>query len=248
MSDVGTVFRKEMWESFGNSRARNQMLVSLLVVVALADFGLPFLDRDYEMSLARVLFFGVMFSIMTPLFSTADTVAGERERHTLETLLSSRLSDRSIVLGKLLAVLTLGLVIAAGMILQGLVVVSFLFGRFDLLLQYLLFTPAVLLGSVILSIALTCVGLLVSMRAQTVQGAAQITSLLAMPVLLLFFVGPAMFGFIAATRGADGAVPVDPMSTIVILLLAFVASVLIIDVVLVVLTVTAFKRHRLMPK
>lgn len=248
MSDVGTVFRKEMWESFGNSRARNQMLVSLLVVVLLADFGLPFLDRDYEMSLARVLFFGVMFSIMTPLFSTADTVAGERERHTLETLLSSRLSDRSIVLGKLLAVLTLGLVIAAGMILQGLIVVSFLFGRFDLLPQFLLFTPAVLLGSVILSIALTCVGLLVSMRAQTVQGAAQITSLLAMPVLLLFFVGPAIFGFIAATRGADGTLPADPMSTMVILLLAFVAGILFIDVLLVVVTVTAFKRHRLMPK
>ncbi|HEX9816849.1 MAG TPA: ABC transporter permease [Candidatus Thermoplasmatota archaeon] len=247
MSDVGTVFRKEMWESFGNSRARNQMLVSLLVIVLLADFGLPFLDRDYELSLARVLFFGVMFSVMTPLFSTADTVAGERERHTLETLLSTRLSDRAIVLGKLLAVLTLGLVIAAGMILQGLVAVSFLFGRFDLLPQYLLLMPAVLVGSVILSIALSCIGLLVSMRAQTVQGAAQITSLLAMPVLLLFFVGPAIFGFLVATRGGE-TVPTDPLSTITILLAVFVVGILIVDVVLVAVTVAAFKRHRLMPK
>lgn len=248
MSDVGTVFRKELWESFGNSRARNQMLVSLLVVVLLADFGLPFLDRDYELSLARVLFFGVMFSIMTPLFSTADTVAGERERHTLETLLSTRLSDRSIVLGKLLAVLTLGLVIAAGMILQGLVVVSFLFGRWDLLPQYLLFTPAVLVGSFILSIALSCIGLLVSMRAQTVQGAAQITSLLAMPVLLLFFVGPAVFGILAATNRGTQSLPSDPMAAIIVLVLAFVGAILLIDLILVSVTVTAFKRHRLMPK
>lgn len=237
-----------MWESFGNSRARNQMLVSLLVVVLLADFGLPFLDRDYELSLARVLFFGVMFSIMTPLFSTADMVAGERERHTLETLLSTRLSDRSIVLGKLFAVLTLGLVIATGMILQGLIVVSILFGRWDLLPQYLLVTPAVLLGSVILSIALSCIGLLVSMRAQTVQGAAQITSLLAMPVLLLFFVGPAVFGIFAATNSGTESLPTDPMATIAILALAFVAAIVIVDLILVVITVTAFKRHRLMPK
>ena len=33
----------------------------------------------------------------------ADGIPGERERHTLETLLASRLSDRSILLGKVMA-------------------------------------------------------------------------------------------------------------------------------------------------
>jgi ABC-2 type transport system permease protein len=248
VNDVATVFRKEMWESFGNSKTRNQMLVSLVIVVLLADFVMPLLDREYELSMGRVLFFGAMFSIMTPLFSTADTVAGERERHTLETLLSSRLSDRSIVLGKLLAVLVLGLSIAAGMILQGLFVVSILFGRWDLLPQYLFFTPAVLVGSLIISIALSCVGLLVSMRSQTVQGAAQITSLLAMPVLLVFFLGPALFTVFLATRGSARFLPDDPTAVAVLIGSVALVGLIILDVILSIVAIAAFKRHRLMPK
>jgi ABC-2 type transport system permease protein len=31
-----------------------------------------------------------------------DAIAGERERHTLETLLASRISDRAILLGKVI--------------------------------------------------------------------------------------------------------------------------------------------------
>ena len=248
MSDVATVFRKEMWEALGNSKTRNQMLVSLGVIVLLADFAMPLLDQDYEVSLGRVLFFGAMFSIMTPLFSTADTVAGERERHTLETLLSTRLPDRSIVLGKLLSVLVLGLSIAAGMILQGLVVVSLLFGRWDLFLQFLLLTPAVLVVSLVLSIALSCVGLLVSMRSQTVQGAAQITSLLAMPVLLLFFLGPVFFTVFFALRSDFRLFDATPNAIAIFIGAATVVALIVIDFVLACITIAAFKRHRLMPK
>src|SRR5512146_2273386 len=48
---------------------------------------------------------GVAFWMLIPpmLVSTwaADSFAGERERHTLETLLASRLSDRAILFGKI---------------------------------------------------------------------------------------------------------------------------------------------------
>ena len=33
-----------------------------------------------------------------------DAIAGERERHTLETLLASRMPDRAILLGKVIAI------------------------------------------------------------------------------------------------------------------------------------------------
>jgi hypothetical protein len=55
---------------------------------------------------------GILYWIWVPfmMVSTmiADSFAGERERHTLETLLASRLTDTSILLGKIFAALTYG--------------------------------------------------------------------------------------------------------------------------------------------
>ena len=66
----------------------------------------------------------------------ADLFAGERERHTLESLLATRLSDQSILFGKLLAALTYGFAVTWVVMLAGLVTVNIGFGR-----QGLLFYP-----------------------------------------------------------------------------------------------------------
>jgi ABC-type Na+ efflux pump permease subunit len=42
-----------------------------------------------------------------------DSIAGERERQTLETLLASRLPDRAILLGKVAAITLLGWLLLA---------------------------------------------------------------------------------------------------------------------------------------
>ena len=95
----------------------------------------------------------------------ADSVAGERERHTLETLLASSLPDRAIVLGKM----SVTFVYAWGMALLGavlaLVVANF---RSTSLVMY----PAdVLVGLVLLSLLaavfVSAMGVLISLKAQT---------------------------------------------------------------------------------
>src|SRR5262249_380875 len=50
-----------------------------------------------------VFFVGAM-AMSTSLALVSDTIAGERERHTLETLLASPVSDGAILRGKLLAI------------------------------------------------------------------------------------------------------------------------------------------------
>ena len=54
----------------------------------------------------------------------ADSFAGERERHTLETLLASRLSDHSILFGKIAASMAYGWLISLSCILAGAITVN----------------------------------------------------------------------------------------------------------------------------
>lgn len=48
------------------------------------------------------------FPLVLTLTMVADSFAGERERHALETLLASRLSDRAILLGEAAALTSYG--------------------------------------------------------------------------------------------------------------------------------------------
>ena len=107
----------------------------------------------------------------------ADSFAGERERHTLETLLASRLSDRAILLGKIAAGIAYSWGLTLGCILIGLVTINVVYGR-----EKLLFYPANLgLGVVALSFLIaglaSGLGVLVSLRASSVRQAQQTFSI-----------------------------------------------------------------------
>lgn len=115
---------------------------------------------------------------------TADSVAGERERHTLETLLATRLSDAAILWGKWLAGVTwiwcaMALCLPIGLVTVNLTVAG---GPH-------LPTPGQAAGLLAASFAGgglgAAIGVLVSMRAASVRHAQQI---LAISVLLLALV------------------------------------------------------------
>ena len=114
-----------------------------------------------------------------------DAVAGERERHTLETLLASRLPDRAILIGKMAAAIAYGLVITVGSLALGLLTVNLSAWGGDLLL----YSPATLAGVLITTflgaILIAALGVLVSLRAATVRQAGQI---MGAAVLLVAFV------------------------------------------------------------
>src|SRR5262249_31553150 len=104
----------------------------------------------------------------------ADAFAGERERHTLETLLASRLSDRSILFGKIAACIGYGWLISFLSIIVGAVTVNVANWKGTVLVYHdaaswlvLLFGPP-LLGGIIAT-----AGVLVSLRAATVRQAQQ---------------------------------------------------------------------------
>lgn len=112
-----------------------------------------------------------------PLFligsTVADSIAGERERHTLETLLASCLPDGVILAGKIAVAVLYGwlmTVVCAGL---ALVTVNLRYPAEHLRL----YSPVTLLGIIavpaLAGLLIAGVGVLMSMHAPTVRGAQQ---------------------------------------------------------------------------
>ncbi len=125
----------------------------------------------------------------------ADAIAGERERHTLETLLSTRLSDTAIILGKILAAVMYGAAFASTNLLIGWSVVNLKYGTGTLLTIPIFRLVALFALIVAGSFFIAGIGVFVSLRAATVRQAQQtfgviLLLLMMTPVLFVQFVAP----------------------------------------------------------
>jgi len=185
ITDVWTVMWKEWKELLRQRGSLRGGMWSLLIVVIVFGVFLPLqTGRAWVESPL-----GLIYWAWVPLFMVsgviADSFAGERERHTLETLLASRLSDRAILLGKVGAAMGYGWGLAMTAMLVGLVTVNLAHGRGELLLY-----PAAVFGGIV-GLSLLAAGLvagagaLISLRAATVRQAAQTMSI---AIMLLLFV------------------------------------------------------------
>ena len=158
------------------------MIADILTVAWKEVRELPYFRKDKSRTnlFSLVIFLGVYFGILLPIQTGVDWVrspvsmfywapfrfytmtgtnmvdafAGERERHTLENLLASRLSDRAILLGKILAGFSDGMAITTLCIAVGLVTVNIAHGQGGLL-----FYPATIaLGILAIMILLSTLG------------------------------------------------------------------------------------------
>ncbi|WP_298404649.1 ABC transporter permease subunit [uncultured Chloroflexus sp.] len=183
LTDVWTVMRKELQEAFNFGDRVGKFGILFMIL----SFGilLPWqMGKSWVESPITLIYWS-----WVPLFLVnavvADSFAGERERHTLETLLASRLADQAILFGKLLAALAYGVGLTWVSLLVGLITINLVHGEGRLLF----YPPAVALGVIgisLLSGGLAAgAGILVSLRAKTVQ---QATQMLSIAVMLLIFV------------------------------------------------------------
>jgi len=168
----------------------------------------------------------------------ADTFAGERERHTLETLLASRLPDRAILLGKVAAAAGYGIGVTWLSLLLGLVTANLAVRQGGLLL----YSPTAALG--ILGLSLTSAmlaasgGALVSLRAATVRQAQQTLSI---ALMVLLFVP--IFGSQALPREWKAHVFAALMAMDITLLVVLVVAILaVVDVALLLIAMARFRR------
>lgn len=130
IEDIWTVMWKE-WHEYGagGGSGRGRGLIGVLIIIGVVSILLPFqLVRKGDSwvdSPLPVLINGVYLPFTILLNMIADSFAGERERHTLETLLASRLSDRAILFGKVAAAAAYGWVLGmVGAVVQFLVAIA----------------------------------------------------------------------------------------------------------------------------
>ena len=234
MSDLLTMMWKESKDLLfqGGWRAwiRPVLLVGILGVYLPLQFGLGWLELSpIEMYVILWIPFSVIISFI------GDAIAGERERHTLETLLASRISDRAILLGKVIVTVGYAWGMALVSLLLGLVLVNLLSGHGS----WAFYHPLdVFLEALALSL-LSCVlgasaGVLISLRSATVRQAQQILSV---GTLVL------IFGGIFALR----ALPASFVSSLSYsqFLLLVIAILAVLDAILLGVSLVNFRRSRL---
>lgn len=188
--DIWTVVWKE-WREF-----RDQLLslrrggLSALILALILGVVAP-VQLGPEWVYSRLIIGYWPFLAATMVSSLiADSVAGERERHTLETLLASRLPDSAILIGKIVAAVFYGVGFAVVNLAIGLVAVNVTHREAGLILfdaQRLAVTIAL---TVLASLLMAGIGVFISLRASTVKQAQQAFGIaiivLTMGPLLLF--------------------------------------------------------------
>jgi ABC-2 type transport system permease protein len=192
IADILTVAWKELREMlmFGDSRGRSKLSLAVLILI----FGvvIPLQNgREWVTSPVSAMVWAWM-PYMWVYSVVADSFAGERERHTLEALLATRLSDRAILFGKLLAALAYGFTLTWAILLASLVTVNMAVRGEGLLL----FSPSMAVGALVFSILVSglsaSIGVVVSLRASSVRQAQQWMSfgmlILFLPLMLIQFV------------------------------------------------------------
>src|SRR2546425_5506608 len=101
MSDILTMVWKESKDLLFQGGWRS--LIRPLIVVGIMGIYLPLQLGPQWVDLTPI---GMILLLWIPFFVIisfiGDVIAGERERHTLETLLASRMPDRAILLGKVI--------------------------------------------------------------------------------------------------------------------------------------------------
>lgn len=192
-SDACTIARKDIQELRTNGTSQSGYLRLLTAVIiggvygwhASVDGGSSFL----------VIGIATFLACSAVIPGAADSFAGERERHTLETLLATRASARAIVLGKYLG--GIAVAVAAGL----LTMLGALFGG---ALHSSASIPAALQPGIIVGVIagpalvgglVAAAGMTVSMRSATVKDALQLLSfgLLAITLVPVLFARYGLF-------------------------------------------------------
>ena len=237
MADIFAMASKEWRELLGQRGVRGKAGIALFLVA----FGiiLPMqTGRAWITSpgVAIAWSWVPMFLVSTMI---ADAFAGERERHTLETLLATRLSDNTILFGKIAAALGYaGAMTLASQLLAGVAV-----NLATLRNGFVFYTPRMFVTMCVLgaggSLFVGAVGVVISLRAATVRQAQQALSGAIVVLLLL----PLVVVRLLPAEWKRGVVERAP-AVWQLALIGF-GVLLVLDIAAVTLAMHRFQRNRL---
>lgn len=239
--DTWIVARKEWLEIFDQLLRFKRGGWSILLIIGFLGVISPLQMGESWLTSPLMFFYWPLLTTSMTSTLIADAIAGERERHTLETLLSTRLSDTAIILGKILAAIMYGAAFASTNLVIGWAVVNLKHGHGVLLTipWFRLVALFALIGAG--SFFIAGMGVFVSLRAATVRQAQQtfgviLLLLMMTPVLFVQFVAPTLQERLIASASVLG---IEVLSLRVAAVLAAAAVLLNLA------AIRRFKRGRL---
>jgi ABC-2 type transport system permease protein len=235
MSDIWTVIWRERKPLFRYRGSRLRTVLSILVPVVMVAVYFPWQMEDWADS--YVSLFSAVVPMMMVLLTVPDSFAGERERHTLGTLLATRLPDRAILFGKLAVSVAVGFWMMLGVLALALVTANT--AHWDGQVHFYSVTVLLVdLGfGLLLAILIAGAGVLISLRASTVQEAQQLLGVAVMtpPILL------GLLALLLRERIADAVEGLGTTQAVLIVM----AALAVAGTVLVTAATARFRRARL---
>lgn len=241
LNDILVVIWKEFKEYFMQRSGIRGGLGSLLIILGVLGVFVPLQSGEAWFTMPILPLLWTWMPVLYSLSIITDSIAGERERHTLETLLASRLPDRAILLGKMGAAVLYSFSIGIAGLLVGALALNVVhlkegirfypFNTFASLVAMNFFAPLLLAG----------LGVLVSLKAETARQAYQRISIVllilwVLPNILLFVVPEALRNQIGQQLGG-----LDYWS----ILYGVIGILAVVDALLVWICLGRFKRSRL---
>lgn len=240
IADIFTVALKELREIFTFGDVRGRSKFSLLVFIVIFGIVIPLQNgREWVSSPANAMVWAWM-PFLWVSGVVADLFAGERERHTLEALLATRLSDQAILFGKLLAAMAYGFILTWVIMLASIVTVNVSSAGSGLLFYSPQMSLAALVFSLLVSGLSACIGVLVSLRAGSARQAQQMMSagmlVLFLPFMLIRYIPGEWMRYVEGIM----------TSTTPIQIASYVALVLVVvEVILITIAMRLFQRSKL---
>lgn len=241
MGDFRTVVWRE-WRELAVWDGAWITVLSLGAFAGLIGVFLPWQVGRAWVEAPWVLFFWVWMPLFLVTTVTADTFAGERERHTLETLLATRLPDRAILAGK---------IAAAVLWVWGATVICLPIGLVTLNLAHdgpgwLVYGPGFAAGitaaTLLAALLGAALGVLVSLRMASVRQAQQVLAVAVMALFVVPVIGIKALPFDWTARLMELVVLGDPATVA----LGAVGVLAILDAFFLLLADLRFQRQRLL--
>ena len=240
ITDIITIMWKEARELFLQRSGLRGGWMGMLIMIAVFGVLFPLQSGVEWLSAPTTVLLWAWLPFILVNSVVADSFAGERERHTLETLLASSLTDRAILSGKLCSAIAYGWGITLIGLVVSLVTINIAHGAGE----FLFFPPVIGLAILLLSFLIAWLaaglGVIVSLRATSVRQAQQTLSLgflfLFLPLLALPLLPE---GLRVSVTNALSGLDIQMTGTIL------VAFLLVVDVALLLAATRRFVRARL---
>jgi ABC-2 type transport system permease protein len=241
IEDITTILWKEYKELFAKQGVFRGNVMALILSFGVLGVYLPLLGGRAFVESPIILLFYVWFPMFMVINMVMDSFAGERERHTLETLLASRLPDHTILLGKMAAVVLYGSGITIACLLVGLLLVNVVFWSGPILVFPPVDLALLFMASLLINTLVSSAGVLISLTSKTVRIANDtlIGTILAVAVIPIgvYSVIPSDWkAWIANSLFLNG---------IIYVLLAAVILLIVLDAIMVAVVLFRFQRSRL---